>query len=180
MVIVIALRIGAVVVLLADIKLAAQNRLNSPLLRRLKKMNRAVDIAVVGNRNRLLPNLGNMVDQPLNVAGAVQKGVIRMQMKMSEFGHCAALILERHQQVFTTPKPHSQGKLRKTRTQPASHTANEAKLSYRTEPILRIVISIGAERSAVATITSKGTKLRDLRTITSLEKSKNNPAHRPW
>ncbi len=59
----------------------------------LKEVHRAkANIAVVGNRNRLLPNIGNMVDQLFNVAGAVQKRIIRMQMQMSKFSHCAALI----------------------------------------------------------------------------------------
>ena len=88
MVVVVALRIGAMVFLLADVKLAAQNRLDAPLLRRLKKMNRAINIAVIGNRNRLLADVGNVVDQLFDVAGAVQKRIIRMQMKMSKFGHC--------------------------------------------------------------------------------------------
>src|SRR5271170_1943344 len=118
MVVVVALRIGAVVFLLADVKLAAQDRLNAPLFRRLKEMHRTINIAMVGDRNRLLADLGNMVDQLFNVAGTVQKGIIRMQMKMSEFGHCAALILERRRRLFTPPEPREEGKLRKTRPQP--------------------------------------------------------------
>ena len=54
MVVVVALRIGAMVFLLADVKLAAQDRLDALLLRRLKEVHRAIDIAVIGDRNRLL------------------------------------------------------------------------------------------------------------------------------
>ncbi len=92
-VVIVALWIGPVVILLADVKLTAQNRLDAPLLRRLKEMHRAINIAVVGNRNRLLADVGNMVHQLFNIAGAIQKRIISMQVKVGEFSHDADFIL---------------------------------------------------------------------------------------
>src|SRR5277367_1180364 len=54
MIVIIALRVGAMVFLLADVELTAQDRLDAALLRRLKKMHRAINVAMVGNRDRLL------------------------------------------------------------------------------------------------------------------------------
>jgi hypothetical protein len=59
---------------------------------------------MVGDRNRLLADIGNPVDQLFNIAGAVQKGVIRMKMKMSELSHSSTLILEPPQRVTQTTK----------------------------------------------------------------------------
>ena len=55
------------VFLLADIKLATQNRLDAPLLRRLKEVDGPINIAMVGNRDRLLPDVGYMVDQLFDI-----------------------------------------------------------------------------------------------------------------
>jgi len=62
-----------VVVLLADIQLAAKNRLDATLLRRIEKMHRTVDIAVIGDRHRALADIGHAIHQLFHVAGAIQK-----------------------------------------------------------------------------------------------------------
>jgi hypothetical protein len=50
-------------------------------------MHGAVNIAVVGNGDGLLSDAGDVLDELFNVAGAVQKGVIGVEMKMGEFRH---------------------------------------------------------------------------------------------
>src|SRR6185437_6159646 len=86
-VVVIPLRIRAVVIFFADVKLAAKNRLNALLLRRLKKMHGSIDVAVVRDGNRLLADARDPINKLLHVASAVKKRIIRMQMKMSKFRH---------------------------------------------------------------------------------------------
>src|SRR5579883_2005922 len=87
MVIVITLRIISMVFLFADVKLTAQNRLYTALLGRFKKMYRPVDIPVVGNRDCLLANISDAVDEFFHITSAVQKRVIRMQMQVGKFSH---------------------------------------------------------------------------------------------
>jgi hypothetical protein len=50
-------------------------------------VDRAVDIPVIGHRDRLLTQRGNPVDQFFDVASPVKQGVLGMQMQMCEFGH---------------------------------------------------------------------------------------------
>ena len=57
MVVVVTLRIGAMVFLLADVELTPENRTNPMLLRSVKKMDRAIDVAVIGDRHRRLLEL---------------------------------------------------------------------------------------------------------------------------
>ena len=80
-------RLGAMVLRLADIELAPQNRLDPPILRRGKKVHRPVDIPVVRHGDRSLPQVRHPVHQLLNVTSPVQQGIFRMQMKMRKFGH---------------------------------------------------------------------------------------------
>src|SRR5215471_12440201 len=75
------------IVLLADVELAADDRLDSLLLRGIYKMDRAIDVAMVGHGHGLLPDLAHTRHQLLDVAGAVEERVIGMQMEMDEFGH---------------------------------------------------------------------------------------------
>ena len=86
-VVVVALRIGAMVVFLADVELAAENGMDAVVLCRVEKMHRAVDVAVVGNGDGLLTDAGDVLDELFNVAGAVEQGVVGVEMKMSEFRH---------------------------------------------------------------------------------------------
>src|SRR6185437_873227 len=86
-VVVVTLRIRAVVIFFADVKFAAQNRLDALLLCRLKKMHSSIDVAVVCDGNRLLADARDPINKLLHVASAVKKRIIRMQMKMSKFRH---------------------------------------------------------------------------------------------
>ncbi len=62
MVVVVALRVGAVVLLLTHVQLAAEDRLDALLFRSLEKMHGAVNIAVIGNRNRGLAYVLDALD----------------------------------------------------------------------------------------------------------------------
>lgn len=73
--------------LLADIKLAAQDWPDPLGLRCLKEMDRAIDVAVIGDGDGLLANRIDVRDQLLHVAGAIQQRVVRMQMKVGELSH---------------------------------------------------------------------------------------------
>ena len=72
---------------LAHVKLAAQDRLDAFRLRRIEKVHRAVDIAVVRHGDRLLPQRRHAVHKLVDVASPVEQRVFRMQMQMGEFGH---------------------------------------------------------------------------------------------
>ena len=73
MVIVIALRIGTMVLFFAHVELAAQDGLDTLRLRRVKEVNRTIDIAVIGDRDGLLADRIHARDQLFYVAGAVQQ-----------------------------------------------------------------------------------------------------------
>ncbi len=75
------------IVLLADVELAAQDRLDALLLGRVKKVDCAVDVAVVCDGDGLLADPVHVGHQLVDVAGAVQQRIIRMQMKMCELSH---------------------------------------------------------------------------------------------
>jgi hypothetical protein len=77
----------AMVLVLADIQLAAQNRLDPLGLRRIEKVHRPIDIPVVGHGDRLLPQRRHPVHQLGQVASPVQQRVLRMQMQMRKFSH---------------------------------------------------------------------------------------------
>jgi hypothetical protein len=76
-----------VVFFFADVKLAAEDGLDALLLGRVEEVDRAVDVAVVGHGDGLLADGGDALDQLVHVAGAVEEGVIRVQMKVRKFGH---------------------------------------------------------------------------------------------
>ncbi len=78
---------------LADVEFASQDRLDALGLGRIKKVHRAIDVPVVRHRHRLLAEGCHAINELVNVAGAVKKGVFGMKMEMSEFGHGLPLIL---------------------------------------------------------------------------------------
>jgi hypothetical protein len=86
-VVVVVLRLGAVILVLADIELAAQNRVNDLGLGGVKKVDRPVDVAVIGHGDRLLPQFRDLSHQFLNVACPVQQRIFRVQMQMRKFSH---------------------------------------------------------------------------------------------
>ena len=87
MVIVVALRFGAMVLFLADVELAAQDRMNAVAFRRFEKMDRAINVAVVGNGDRFLADVRDALDQLFDIAGAVEQGVIGVEVQVGEFRH---------------------------------------------------------------------------------------------
>ena len=86
-VVLVVLRLGPVILVLADIELAAQNRLDTLLLGCIKKMHRSEDVAVIGHCHRALPQFGSSLDKLFHVAGAVKQRVFGMQVQMGKFSH---------------------------------------------------------------------------------------------
>ncbi len=89
----IALRVGPVIVLLADVELAAENRIDVVLLRGIKKLHRAVDIAVVRHCHGLLVHAFDVLYQLVNIACSVEQRIVGVQVQMSKFGHGLSSIL---------------------------------------------------------------------------------------
>ena len=79
--------LDVVVFLLADVQFAAHDGLHSRLLRRIHKVHRAEDIAVVGHGDRGHTQFLHPLAEFLHVAGAVEHGIVGMEMKMNELGH---------------------------------------------------------------------------------------------
>ena len=75
------------VLVLADVELAAEDRLDALLLGRVEEMHRAVDVAVVGHGDGLLAQPRHALTELVDVAGAVQQRVFGVQMKVGKFGH---------------------------------------------------------------------------------------------
>jgi hypothetical protein len=87
MVVGVALGWSAVIIFLADIKLAADDRLDARLLRLVNKLHRAIDVAVVGHGHSFLPDFGYPFHQALHAASAVKQGIIGMEVKVNELRH---------------------------------------------------------------------------------------------
>ena len=81
--------LDVVVVFLADVEFAAHDRLDPGLVRGIHEMHRAKNIAVVGHGHRGHAEFFDALDEFLNVASAVEQGVIAMQMQVDELvlGH---------------------------------------------------------------------------------------------
>ena len=77
----------AVVLVLADVQLAAQDRLDSLGFSRIEKVDRPINVSVVSHRDRGLPQRRHPVDEFGEVASPIQQRVLRMQMQMREFTH---------------------------------------------------------------------------------------------
>ncbi len=84
MVVAVALGRGAMVFLLADVKLAAQDRLHARFFGGVGECHRAEDVAVVGHGHGGHVQFLDALDQALDVAGAVEHGVVGVKMKMDE------------------------------------------------------------------------------------------------
>jgi hypothetical protein len=92
-VVVVALRIGAVILLLRDVQLAAEDGLNAAGFRRVEEVDGSVDIAMVGNGDGLLANVRDALNELFYVAGSIEERVIGVQVQVREFSHCADSIL---------------------------------------------------------------------------------------
>ena len=53
----------------------------------VEEVDGAVDVAVVGHGDGFLAEGGDAVDELVDVAGAVEEGVLGVQMEVGEFGH---------------------------------------------------------------------------------------------
>ncbi len=79
--------LDVVVVLFADVKLAADDRLHPGLVRGIDEMDSTEDIAVVGHGDRGHAQLFHALDKLFHVAGAVEHGVVGMEVQVNELGH---------------------------------------------------------------------------------------------
>ncbi len=73
-----------VVVFLADVELASHDRFHPDLVRGIYKMHRAKNIPVIGHGHRGHAKFMNPVNEFLDVASAVEQGVITVQMQVDE------------------------------------------------------------------------------------------------
>ena len=87
MVVVVVRGLGAMIFRLAHVKLAPEDRLDALFLGRVKKVHCAVDISVVRHRDGRLPERRHPIHEFVDVAGAVQQRIFRVQMQVSEFIH---------------------------------------------------------------------------------------------
>ena len=82
----VALGRGAMVFLLADVELAAEDRLHARFFGGVHERHRAEDVAVIGHGDRRHLQLLDAADQALDLASAVEHGEVGMKMEMNEFG----------------------------------------------------------------------------------------------
>ena len=80
----VALGRGAMVVLLADVELAADDRLHAGVFGRIDELDCAKDVAVIGHGHGGHAEFLDALDEFLDIAGAVEHGVIGMQVQMDE------------------------------------------------------------------------------------------------
>ena len=81
------------VVFLADVKLAAEDGLDSLLFRRVEEVHRAIDVAVIGHGDGGLAQRVDVLHQLVDIAGAVQQGVIGVQVQVGKLGsHASSLV----------------------------------------------------------------------------------------
>ena len=78
---------GAVVVFLADVEFAADDRLHASMLGRVDKVDRAKDVAVVGHGHGRHAQFLHALAELFDVTGAVEQGVVGVQVQVDELGH---------------------------------------------------------------------------------------------
>jgi hypothetical protein len=61
------------------------------LLRGVEKMDRAIDVAVIGDRDGLLSDASNMLNQLFDIARPIEQRVVGVQMQVCEFRHILLL-----------------------------------------------------------------------------------------
>ena len=93
--VVVAARHLAMIVGLGEIELAAEDRLDVLLLHRVEEVHRAVDVAVVGHGRGGLADLVQVRGQFIDVAGSIEKRVIRMQMEVGKLGGHTSMLSPR-------------------------------------------------------------------------------------
>ena len=85
MVVAVAFGRSAMIFLLADVKLATENGLDARFFGGVDEGDRAEDVAVVGHGDRGHAELFHASDQALDLAGAVEHGVVGVKVKVDEF-----------------------------------------------------------------------------------------------
>ncbi len=75
---------GAVVLVFADVELAAEDRLDSLLLHGVEEVDGTEDIAMVGHGGGGLADVFEVRGELVDVAGAVEQGVIGMKMEVGK------------------------------------------------------------------------------------------------
>jgi hypothetical protein len=73
-----------VIIFLADVKLASDDRFNANLVRGIHKVHRAKDVSMVGHGHGRHAQFVNAMDEFVDVASAVEQRIIAMQMQMDE------------------------------------------------------------------------------------------------
>ena len=79
--------LDVVVVFLADVEFASDDGLDTCFMGRIDEVHGAKNIPVVGHRHRGHAEFFDAMDQFFDVAGAVEQGVVAMQVQVDEFGH---------------------------------------------------------------------------------------------
>ena len=79
--------LDVVIVFLADVKFAADDGLDVILVRRVYEVHSAEDIPVVGHGHGGHAKFFNALTKFFDVAGAVQQGIIGMEVQVDELGH---------------------------------------------------------------------------------------------
>ena len=85
--------LDVVIVFLADVKLAAHDRLDARMVRSIDEVYRAENITVVGHRHGRHAQLFHAVAKLFDVASAIKKRVVGMQVQMDKLGHRLRSIL---------------------------------------------------------------------------------------
>ncbi len=75
---------GAMVFVLADVEFAAEDGLDSLLLHGVEEVDGTEDVAVVGHRGGGLADFVEVFGKLVDVAGAVEEGVISVEMKVGK------------------------------------------------------------------------------------------------
>src|SRR5579872_3208525 len=84
------------VLFLADIQLATNDRLDVLVLGCIYEMDGPKNVAVVGHCNRWHPKFFHSATEFLNVAGAVEHGVISVKVQVNKLRHSLSSILRPH------------------------------------------------------------------------------------
>jgi len=79
--------LDVVVIFLADIQFAADDRLYAMLVSRIHEVHRAKNVAVVGHRHRGHAQFLHALAEFFDVTGAVQQGIVGVQVQVDELGH---------------------------------------------------------------------------------------------
>lgn len=81
------------IVLLADVKLAAENRVNVVLLRCVEELHGAVNIAVIRHGDGFLAHALDVRQQLVYVAGPIEQRIVGVQVEVGKFSHALSFIL---------------------------------------------------------------------------------------